>query len=389
MKAKLALSLSSLLGSLVVLECVLRIFHITPNDLRAMEYTHNIYSLEDHGRGQPPAVFFPNRMSHQVYYKCLATKCTEDKRVEWRTNSFGMRDRERSLTKGKNTTRIIVLGDSFTAGVGVAAEETYPQQLEKLLNSRHDGRPQFEVWNTAVSGFSTFDEWHYLMKYGLRFRPDLIVVGLYLNDSVPWGPFSNPKTNPELLDSPRIRKFQLSYRPMIKNQLTGNIKSTWTFRHSLYISNWVHAAMVVWRTNPATIRLYRFWWSEDNWIGMGHFKEALEGLSRLQRERNIPVLILVWPKLDWLDGNYPFDDVHDKIRSLCAKYGLASVDLLPLLRGRKPSSLWVHPTDHHPNAWAHRLAATTLMGRLSNDPLFKTHLNIPLTLPPTPAADVR
>ena len=45
--------------------------------------------------------------------------------------------------------RIVAFGDSLTAGLGVAAEETYPAQLQRRLDSQ--GLP-YRVINAGVSG---------------------------------------------------------------------------------------------------------------------------------------------------------------------------------------------------------------------------------------------
>jgi hypothetical protein len=41
--------------------------------------------------------------------------------------------------------------------------------------------------------------------------------------------------------------------------------------------------------------------------------------------------------------------------------GLEVIDLAPAFAGRRTESLWVHPSDHHPNGSAHALAARALV----------------------------
>lgn len=50
-------------------------------------------------------------------------------------NSFGMRDRERSVEKPEGVKRILVLGDSFGEGMEVEFEQTAGQVLERMLNA--------------------------------------------------------------------------------------------------------------------------------------------------------------------------------------------------------------------------------------------------------------
>lgn len=92
-----------------------------------------------------------------------------------RTNSQGLRDREYPLEKPANTFRILVLGDSFTFGYGVEAEETYAKVLEKLLN--RGSTLKYEVLNGGVIGYGTFHELRFLRESGLALHPDLVVIG--------------------------------------------------------------------------------------------------------------------------------------------------------------------------------------------------------------------
>lgn len=49
-------------------------------------------------------------------------------------NEFGFRGPNRALDKPDGVFRILVLGDSYTYGLGVANDETYCRVLENLLN---------------------------------------------------------------------------------------------------------------------------------------------------------------------------------------------------------------------------------------------------------------
>ncbi|MHC4092428.1 MAG: hypothetical protein ACYSVY_19510, partial [Planctomycetota bacterium] len=58
-----------------------------------------------------------------------------------RTNSHGMRDHEPLPQREERLDRIVILGDSYTFGMGVAVDAAYPALLEKRLNrDRQDRR---------------------------------------------------------------------------------------------------------------------------------------------------------------------------------------------------------------------------------------------------------
>lgn len=105
---------------------------------------------------------------------------TGDYRITIRTNSMGIRsDREFTFAKPDGVFRIAVLGDSFTFGYGVEAEQTYSALLERRLQKRGINA---EVLNLGVSGAGTAEELIMLKERGSKFDPDMVVLGYCTND---------------------------------------------------------------------------------------------------------------------------------------------------------------------------------------------------------------
>jgi lysophospholipase L1-like esterase len=99
-----------------------------------------------------------------------------------RTNSAGMRsDLEFATGKPAGTLRVVGIGDSGMFGWNVEPNEDYVTVLGKLLNARGDGR-RYETLNLAVPGYNTQMEVDALIDKGLRYRPDIVVVGWCEND---------------------------------------------------------------------------------------------------------------------------------------------------------------------------------------------------------------
>ena len=94
------------------------------------------------------------------------------------TNSKGFRGtQEYFLEKDKKIkTRIIVLGDSFTWGENNFDNETYPFYLSKLYNENVD------VINMGVHGYGPDQFYLYYIREGVKYKPDIVVFGLFLPD---------------------------------------------------------------------------------------------------------------------------------------------------------------------------------------------------------------
>jgi len=167
----------------LLLFTLLFFFAVTETVVRFAFPTNELFSAA----GTDPAVFQestlipwtlkPNATAHFVAL---------DFDTEVTINSFGLRDKNRTLEKDNNTYRILILGDSFTYGFGVNNNESYPAVLEELLNKPDsDTELEFEVWNAGFASGYTEDTFYlYLREVGLQFHHDMIIVGLYVENDV-------------------------------------------------------------------------------------------------------------------------------------------------------------------------------------------------------------
>ncbi len=94
-------------------------------------------------------------------------------------NSLGFRDREREARKPPGVFRIVILGSSNTYGADVDNDETYPAQLERLLNER-GGPTRFEVWNAGISAYVPSQIMEHARHVLRDFDPDLLIVQMYI-----------------------------------------------------------------------------------------------------------------------------------------------------------------------------------------------------------------
>ena len=87
--------------------------------------------------------------------------------------------REYSQVPEKGSFRILTLGDSFTYGVGVSDDETYPAHLERLLSP--SGR-RVEALNAGIYGSGTSEQVLWYKRWACHFRPHVVVLTVYAND---------------------------------------------------------------------------------------------------------------------------------------------------------------------------------------------------------------
>jgi len=116
----------------------------------------------------------------------LGWRLRPDANAEWgdvrvKINANGLRGPLVPYARDESSIRLLYLGDSVTFGYGLPEyEQSFPFRAEPLLEE-HFG-VNVETINAGVGGYSPWQELAYLRKQGIRYSPDLILIGFVLND---------------------------------------------------------------------------------------------------------------------------------------------------------------------------------------------------------------
>jgi hypothetical protein len=250
-----------------------------------------------------------------------------DGRVDYRINQLGLRGKEIPFEKPPGVRRILCVGDSVTFGEGVREEDTWPERLGRLLG------PGTQILNAGVQGYDLDHEGLYLHLYGRQLKPDVVVLGFFLNDAMP--PRETVAHHQLLTDT--------------ASELAGlsRVSASWRF-----LARRRFAA----RQTSRYLGDLRRSFSSQGW------REARARIPRLRRmadQDGFRIVAVIFPLLYKLD-DYPLEPEHLEVKSAFAAAGIEAVDLLDSFRGREAEDLWAHPVDPHPNEIAHGIAAERL-----------------------------
>jgi hypothetical protein len=271
-----------------------------------------------------------------------------DKGVIMSVDRWGMRRRAADTEQAKpaGTTRILLLGDSFTFGVGVRDADTFARGMETRLGATAGRR--IEVLNTGVQGYNTRDEVLYLENEWLAFEPDVVLVIFYLNDAYDDATILN---NGEALGiyarqpdglAKVSRLWDLIQHKLQQRQASKAVEQFYHQRYFAQASEFLE--------NPGPTRV--------DWTVC---KQALAHAADLSRQHGFKLGVVIFPELYHLDARHPFSDVYARVERTCTELGIPTLNLFATtFRGHNPRELWVHPTDHHPNEIAHRMAAEAI-----------------------------
>jgi hypothetical protein len=265
--------------------------------------------------------------------------------LEWRRdhegglNELGFRERE-ILPKAKDVTRIAVIGDSFTYGLGILREERLTERVDAGLGQG------FEILNFGWPG-NDYPEHIVNLETALAVAdPDLVVLAWFYNDV---GAPGVPTPDLANLAGPLHRYvYRRSALYVLANRGFKQLQQGLGFEHPY------HADIATFHDPEGAPALGA--------------RARLEQFLDLAAAADVPAGIVLWPAVsedsraaDLLRDEPLFAQVFD----VCAARGLPCLDLRPAMREvPADQSLVVSQYDAHPNALANEVATQAVLAWL-------------------------
>jgi hypothetical protein len=247
-------------------------------------------------------------------------------------NPLGLRDSLESLPSDPRLIRIAFLGDSYTYGLGVEAEQAFPRRVGVLLDRFRPGC--YLTINLGKPGNDLPGEWLFYDQVRDGLRPQVVVHVM----------------NPNDLDVDLYRD-----QPSIE-QLLG--KPLWPSRYSHLFGL---AEMRV-RGFYARRRAIEYLLGGSTpgkrdraWNIAAH---EIEATRRLVEQGGGTYVLVRFPYLDYLPDN-PLHEAHRRTADLARRLGLTYLDLWDAFRGRSRDGL-TQSNDAHPNPAAHEIVAEAI-----------------------------
>lgn len=137
--------------------------------------------------------YLPNLSAYQEYYGVASRLHTNAERLRQADDI--------PVEKAAGEKRVLVLGSSFTAGIGVGDEDTFVQLLQAAARRKYPSRKTVFM-NAAVPGVGTVHAVTYLHYRGEALNPDFVLLVIGPNDvdanlgTGGWKPFVIPSSGP-------------------------------------------------------------------------------------------------------------------------------------------------------------------------------------------------
>jgi len=220
---------------------------------------------------------------------------TGDK-IVLKTNSLGLRADEPQENKTPGHIRMICLGDSIMEGQRVGNDKTPPNLLEGMLNE-HSTDKKFEVFNCAMRGYGISQEYLLLKNRLVKYRPDIVILGYYLNDGIT---FFRPKSIFLIISSNKILQKSAFYHAFEKLIMKYMIKieyKYWTKNQFMWTDLYSRKP---WRQNKryadVLVRMaFREWGIAWTPKGREEVFNYLNKFADLSKEHNFKLVIFCFP----------------------------------------------------------------------------------------------
>jgi lysophospholipase L1-like esterase len=247
--------------------------------------------------------------------------------------------------KADDEYRILVLGDSITFCDYVSFDEAVTRQLEDRLGGRV---PRVVVINAGLPGASASDELYHYLEIRDAVDPDLVLVGMYLNDSQSSGIFY-ARSLPEPFASSRFLSWMVNRVEALRLRLWTDeslpeIDPEWAERfrdgRDLHTGD-------MWHSQDAfDFEIYNarddfgLAWNPQSWV-------IVERITRTTvlaaRERDQAVAAFLYPVHMQVKGSVEDFQPQKSFRRMCRSLDLPCLDLVPALRedwGRTGTELY-------------------------------------------------
>ncbi|HEX9665019.1 MAG TPA: SGNH/GDSL hydrolase family protein [Thermodesulfobacteriota bacterium] len=278
----------------------------------------------------------PSR-DREIVYQLKPNLNTYFKMARFKTNSEGLRDKEYSMTKPKNTIRVAVVGDSLTMPAGVNIEDAYHSILEEKFKTSCPSE-NYEFINFAVGGYYLSQYWAVIRKRIMDWDPDMIVIGFCeYND----------------FESPPDKLFEGTYKVKEKG-------------HPFFFQSFAISSLKQFLKNLGKKDMHKNQRIDGNSTfteeQVDYMRKVFSMIGAFSTEKKIPIVV----------GNLGItpSEQHE-LESIVTNSGLYYVDLTPSFEGTKISEYSIFRTDNHPNSKANLVFANAIKEYLDKNKLIE------------------
>lgn len=324
-------------------------------------------------------------------------------------NKYGLRNREISPKTNNTVWRIIILGDSFAFANGVSNQDTFPTQVESILNSSLPGK--YETINAGVEGYGNVQELLLMKRLAAdNITGDIYVLMVFINDILDNLCLSYDNATENLVqpkyDLNANNELVLKRAPQKVINDSSNLVSVKEKRHNIILFDTLKIQLQSFlQANPYLLGLLnkmgfdakfpRLPGLVNGWYNEGVLKRGIpllrQSIKEIKNEAEkhhgklyvnlIPSPLQVYPNTygPLLEKTFPNNVLVERwlrdklapqrfVREICEELQIPFLDLYPILYGNNKKKLYI-PNEGHFTEEGHAIVAVSLANFIrSNQP---------------------
>ena len=278
----------------------------------------------------------------EPWYIKLTSEQANTSPRDYRKNNFLLRDAPYPIPPPADHRRILILGDSFTFGLGVRDDRAiFSEVVERSLNRDYtlpDVR-YFHVMNGGIPGSLThrwLDLWNRIDEF---YQPDLVLLVFFLRDG------TRTASIPDFFGVIREEITQ-------RNRMSLLYQGSFTYRR--FRDNLDRREVGERYTQKFRDSYFGDEEETEEWrLAQDNLREIRDGV----RATGAEVGFVIFPILVELNDRYPFFSIVELLEQYARDNDMPHLNLLPAYLGKNGPSLWVSTYDQHPNPEGHAIAA--------------------------------
>jgi hypothetical protein len=248
-------------------------------------------------------------------------------------NELGYRDR--TISDEKNKRKILILGDSITAGHGIKnARDRYTDQLQKKIGDR------YRIYNLGMNGSDTEDEYQRLLSYPVK--PDILVLQYFGND----------------IERVAIRT-GATHKSLAGPYGDINWLTKWALRHSYFLD------FIFWQIPRKDMGYWEY--LEAAYTNREILELHLQDLNKIvvyAQSHNVPLVVIMFPflKISLDKSKFYIEPVSDFLK----RNHIRVEDVSGWVSNVRVDKRMVNKTDGHPSVLVHEIIADHLFAIIND-----------------------
>jgi hypothetical protein len=294
-------------------------------------------------------------------------------------NPDGFNDDPFQGAKPPGTRRVIAIGDSFLVGL-VPRERNFIDIMERRIQSDLS----VEIYNMGINHTHPGQYLSVLVKEGLRWKPDVILIGFFVGNDIKENAPANSFWYRRSIRTITIPRRILALSSELTQRQNKNVPLGWAFGDPGYLDDPnkefpTFTEMKYLKKQRKHLELtlrWPRWETEKKWRGT---LQNLAGIHAVAEERGIPLLLVIMPDEFQVNENvkkkvferfqlapedYDVESPQKRLKAFAKSRQIAVVDLLEPLREADKLQRCYHLQDGHWNSRGNAVAAEAILPAL-------------------------